>query len=641
MKKFYWLPAAALALMLGACSSDDIVPGAEGTGPQWNADGKGYVSLAVNLPQERSTMNRAANDQFDDGDPSEYDVNGAVLVIFAGDNEASATFSGAYDLDINNIEGVDDNPNQITSTVRLTQAINAVASDDNLYALVILNPGNLITVGEDNSLSLNGAQLLPATSTGGNTGSTFADFQAATMTMANGDVSSITSTTNGFLMLNAPLASKKGNGWSSPTAGTVSTLTPLDGQVYATAAEAESHPAAEVYVERAVAKVTVTASNTTGNLDGTATGGGNEGGSSDSGNSGDGTDNQNAATTRAWEIKGWVLNNTNTKSYLVRNANTSDTWWGYRADGLTGDADYRFIGTSEVATGAGYRTYWGKDPNYSAKVDNDLYAPWYEGNNPTADNLTALDKSLYCLENTFDVTHQNQDETTTVIVAAQFNNGNDFYTLRGVTTTFYDSDALTKAVKNAFLHDPVVEAAIQANLAESKSFGADDIQSITYDNDGAGRWHVTGITYANTAASKFKDSTIPEVLAAPSGEEQSGGTAYEAGIANADGLNIECYDGGMSYYPVLIKHFGDDLTPWTSADVEGGVSYPGTNGERDWLGRYGVLRNNWYQINVTKISNLGSATVPEITGPNDPTNSYISVQINVLSWAKRTQNVDL
>ena len=630
MKKFYWLPAAALALMLGSCSSDDIVPSAEGTGPQWNADGKGYVSLAVNLPQERSTMNRAANDQFDDGDPSEYDVNGAVLVIFAGDNEASATFSGAYDLDISNIEGVDDNPNQITSTVRLTQAINAVASDDNLYALVILNPGNLITVGEDNSLSLNGAQLLPATSTEGSTGSTFADFQAATMTMANGDVSSITSTTNGFLMLNAPLASKKGNGWSTPTAGTVSTLTPLDGQVYATAAEAENNPAAEVYVERAVAKVTVTASKESGDLD-------NPSGSSSS--TGDGT-----TPTRAWEIAGWSLNNTNTKSYLVRNANTSDGWWAYKSANITpgtADADYRFIGTSEVATDAGYRTYWAKDPNYSAAAGSDLYSPWYTANQTT---LTDLDESLYCLENTFDVANQTQNQTTTVIVAAKFNNGGTFYTLGNSTSTFYNKENLDKAVKRAFLSTPEVIAAVQGKLDAGESFGEDDIQSITYSTtDVAGEVAVTGITYAADFASEFTDDNIPTDLAVPATAEATGGSAYEAGIANATGLNIECYAGGMAYYPVQIKHFGDDLTPWTSADVEGGVSYPGTAevAAQNWLGRYGVLRNNWYTINVTNISNLGSATVPEITGPNDPPESYISVEINVLSWAKRTQDVDL
>lgn len=619
MKKFYLLPAAALALMLGACSSDDVVPTTEGTGPQWNADGKGYVSLAINLPQEKSTMNRAANDQFEDGEPSEYDVNDAILVVFAGEDEANATFSGAYDLDISNITMDGAENDQITSTVRLTQAIKAVPEGQKLYALVVLNPGTMFTVGEDNGLMIN--------STSFDATQKFSDFQALTMTMTNGDVASITTGGNGFLMMNAPLASAVGAAtWDN---GTVSTLTPLAGQVYGTAKEAENNPAAEVYVERAVAKVQVTAAKASGDLDnpnGTTSSASNDininGGSVTE-------ENEQSSSGRAWTIMGWTLNNTNTKSYLVRNADETTTWATYN-NNSTG---YRFIGTTEVATGAGYRTYWGKDPNYSTK-GSDLYAPWYDGNNPSNDALTALDKSLYCLENTFNVERQNQDETTTVIVAAQFNNGNDFYTLRGVTTTFYDKTNLDKAVKAAFMNDPVTKAAIEDGLTGNNKFEESDIETITYSTDAAGSWEVTAIMYSENAAAKFDNSTILTTL-------QAGGDAYNAGIANATGLNIECYKGGMAYYPVLIKHFGDELTPWKSDNVQNGVSYPGSDSENNWLGRYGVLRNNWYKINVTNISNLGSATVPEITSPDDPANSYISVQINVLSWAVRTQNVEL
>ena len=628
MKKFYWLPAAALALMLGACSSDDVVSGTEGTGPQWNADGKGYVSLAINLPQDRSTMSRAANDQFDDGDPSEYDVHSAILVVFAGDDEASATFSGAYDLDISSIDKVEDIANQITSTVRLTQAINAVPEGQNLYALVILNPGTEFTVGANNSLSIAGSSF--------GTNKSFSDFQEHNIAIGDGDVSSIASATNGFLMLNAPLASRQGRDWATlfeSGAATINTLTPLDGQVYATAAEAESHPAAEVYVERAVAKVTVTASKESGDLDNP---------SGEGSTTGDGT-----TPTRAWEIAGWSLNNMNNWSYYVRNAETSDSWWAYRSAKIspqTSDAEFRFIGTSDVAAGAGYRTYWAKDPNYNVTLRSGaLYSPWY-AKNLTADDLTDVGGSLYCLENTFDVAHQTQNQTTTVIVAAKFNNGGTFYTLGNSTSTFYNKDGLDISVKNAFVNDPAVKAAVQGKLKSGASFDATDIQSITYSTTTeAGDVTVTGITYAEDFASDFTDNNIPEALATPSGDSQTGGSAYEAGIANADGLNIKCYADGMAYYPVLIKHFGDDLTPWDASDVENGNSYPGTDevAAQNWLGRYGVLRNNWYTINVNNISNLGYPKIDRVMDPDDPPESYISVEINVLSWAVRLQDVNL
>lgn len=90
----------------------------------------------------------------------------------------------------------------------------------------------------------------------------------------------------------------------------------------------------------------------------------------------------------------------------------------------------------------------------------------------------------------------------------------------------------------------------------------------------------------------------------------------------------------------MIKHFGDDLTPW-SADNKT-VSYPDPDAEAKWLGRYGVLRNNWYNIEVTSIKSIGSADVPDAYGvPDDPVESWISVKINVLSWAKRSQTADL
>ena len=72
-------------------------------------------------------------------------------------------------------------------------------------------------------------------------------------------------------------------------------------------------------------------------------------------------------------------------------------------------------------------------------------------------------------------------------------------------------------------------------------------------------------------------------------------------------LTISYYKGGVAYYPVLIKHFGNTETPWTMPT--GGVleSYPGTDAANNWLGRYGVLRNTWYTVNVTGLKTSVSA----------------------------------
>ena len=583
MKKFYFIPAAAMALALAACSSDDVLA-PEGNGPQWNAEGKGYVSLAINLPKEKATFNRAPNDNFEDGTPEEYDVKNAVLVVFAGTDEASATFQGAYNLTLPTFS--DGETDQITSTVQLTQAINQV-NGTNAYAFVALNTKGVMTVDESNQLTFNGE----GTAFEGS----FKDFQAKTMSVTGNDVTSIAGGANGFFMTNAPLASAMG---AAVFTGSVTTLTPLSNQIYSTEAEAASNPAAEVYVERAVAKVEVSATNSTGDLD-----------------------NLN---NMKWTIKGWALNNTNTTSYVTRNANTESGWWTYQ----NADKGFRFIGTSEVATGAGYRTYWGTDPNY-AETQTGLYTL---SNTLLDANLNELDGVQYCLENTLDVKRMNKENTTTVYVKAQIGDGLDFFTLGGVRTTVYTKANLDAQVKAAFVADPAVNAALTENLTSGSQFVSDeDIESVKYSQDGAGTWTVTGVTYAATAAAKFKNSQIPDVLA-------EGGTAYNAGLQNATDLRIACYKGGEAYYPVLIKHFGDDLTPWTASGTE---SYPGSEAEKNWLGRYGVLRNNWYKVNVTGISNLGDPIIEEVTGPDDPTQAYISVEINVLSWAVRTQNVEL
>lgn len=114
--------------------------------------------------------------------------------------------------------------------------------------------------------------------------------------------------------------------------------------------------------------------------------------------------------------------------------------------------------------------------------------------------------------------------------------------------------------------------------------------------------------------------------------------------------NISVYEKGYAYYPVLIKHFGDQLTPWntdeygTTKPSAGGIDqiYPTTNRDANYLGRYGVVRNNWYELKINNVKRPGKPGIntPGDT-PDDELDSYISVSINILSWAKRSQDVDL
>ena len=61
-----------------------------------------------------------------------------------------------------------------------------------------------------------------------------------------------------------------------------------------------------------------------------------------------------------------------------------------------------------------------------------------------------------------------------------------------------------------------------------------------------------------------------------------------------------------------------------------------------YLGRYGVVRNNWYELNINKITALGSPIVPDVnidmSDDNNEDKKYFAVEIHILSWAKRVQN---
>lgn len=78
------------------------------------------------------------------------------------------------------------------------------------------------------------------------------------------------------------------------------------------------------------------------------------------------------------------------------------------------------------------------------------------------------------------------------------------------------------------------------------------------------------------------------------------------------------------------------MTPWTTGEPYG------TKNEK-YLGRYGVLRNNWYELSVNKVTGLGYPDVPEVkpTDPDDENEQYINVAVKILDWAKRSQNVEL
>lgn len=579
MKKTLLFSVALAGLMLGSCSSsDDLNGGGNNTG--FNENGDGYVAVAINLPSQIPGTSRA-NDNFNDGTTEEYEVKDAKLLLFNGADEASATFVQAYPLTLNTgTSGVTNN--QITTRYQQTVKISSSGLTNNIYALVVLN---------DNGLSY-----------------TVGDKMSKILTVNSSDLKN-----TGFLMTNAPLSTKVG---ANPFDGQVNTLVPVTPDNIKKTPESAAANAVEISVERALAKVEMLTAMTP------------EQTSEYTGAIGN-ADVKDGAKKIYYTVTGWELANTNKQTYFTRS--WTNDWASYEAAGAT--SKFRFIGTTSlnddtaIPASALYRTYWAIDPNYDSFTAGAL------GNSQVASTDRTTIK--YCLENTFNVANQKIKSTTCAIVGVQlFTADNDasptkytpmtdFYTVDSDPTVVYDKTTIEKLILARY----VAQNASDLKTHISGTVSAQDLLTVSETSSDAGV-----VSYTVTAKADSRWTTTPTT-------EQ-----LENWKSRVDVEDLEHVKNGINYYYVPIRHFDNTETPW-SADGKT-KSYPNDDGkaEQNWLGRYGVLRNNWYEISVSSVKGFGHATIPDLSKiPDDDDNlkEYISVKINVLSWAKRTQGATL
>lgn len=584
IKHFFGL--AVLAAMTASCSSNnDLVNGGNGSGE--NETGASYASITIDLPTTSGT--RAANDKFDGGTASEYTVNDATLLIFKKAGTSENAFEYVETAKLGNLEPWKNNTtgNGITTEATITAELKkaTVGEKGDYYALVILNneagTGNKVT--------------LPSGST------TYGAWNAAT------NATNLLDNTKGFYMANAPEFKAADQ---EPT-----TLVQIKG-IYRTKEEAHSKPGATVHVERGLAKVTV----------GKGTGDDYFKGAKASGTKYSKDD---------VKITNWALDVTNKKSFPVHvtfglKAGLTSTdqtvpayaniWKDAAATIGTAPATSRFV--SHPATGAFKRVYWGIDPNYSmdlsdvAKCKAQFTIAKADG---TDAKWTESSKALYCLENTFDIKNMLQGQTTRVLLKAT-----------------YTPNALASATEKTFFM-----------IGNSSDIWTKDnlIKQITSKANEA-------LNTTNTLKVELKGDLLKagthfltiENVSIKDGETEKVNTPGlvatlndKLGLDETNGVGIKTYKNGESYYIARIKHFGDDLTPWK----EGDKIYDSNN--LNWLGRYGVLRNNWYDLTINKISGPGYPDVPEVKPdtPDDEDTKYINVSVKILDWAKRSQSVDL
>ena len=604
MKIKHYFGLAVIAAMTASCSSNEDL-GTAGPGTGTNEAGASYASITIDLPTTRGT--RAKIDNFDGGTPSEYAVNDATLLIFkkteTSKNENDYTFVEKADL--GNLEPWKngDTANGITTeatiTAKLTQASVGEGSDgkgSDYYALVILNN----KYDDDNKDKVS----MPSST------DTYGTWNAAAT------VKNLIDYKKGFYMANAP-EFKGAN--KEPT-----TLVQIKG-IYRTKEEAHSKPGATVHVERGLAKVTVGSSSTGNNY--FATAGANATG--------------NKYKSDNVKIQSWALDVINKYSFPVHVTaglkdgltSTSLTIPSYPKiwSNVSGTTD-RFV--SQVsATGAFKRVYWGIDPNYSMDLSdftkcNAQFTLAEADVSKVAWNVgSGSDKPLYCLENTFDINNMKQGQTTRVLLKAT-------YTPSAVASetdkTFFmignSSDIWTVTT----LADQITAKAVEV-LGVAKTEIKVDLEADNLNEAGTRLLTVNNV--------KIKDSSTASFKAVP--QDKIDEINAKLGLKDATTtdpiVGIATYKNGESYYIARIKHFGDDFTKWKPGD-----KLYDSNNEK-WLGRYGVLRNNWYDLTVNSISGPGYPDVPEVKPdtPDDEDTKYINVSVKILDWAKRSQNVDL
>ena len=396
-----------------------------------------------------------------------------------------------------------------------------------------------------------------------------------------GNATAAYTNTDYIFMANAP---KYTDASAEPT-----TLVPV-ANICASREQAEAKAATTVYVERGLAKVTMQKFN----ADGYAIAAGTYKGDK-------------------VEIKAWQLDVTNKSTFPVHQTSSlTDGFANIWSTPRFYDGDNKTF----------KRVYWGVDPNYSDATLQNLIACKDAFNMIGKDDIagkTGNDHPQYCLENTFDLANMMQGQTTRVVFKAvftpkDFTTGQTFYKI-GNNTAIWDATKLAQQI-----HTVAVTAMGITDAAEQENYVV-KLDASTNNISGTAGLHT--ITAANI-------------------EYKGTGTSLVA--ANIDKINeklglketgISTYLNGEAYYIARIKHF-NELTPWTA-----GEGY-GTANDK-YLGRYGVLRNNWYDLSVTSISGLGYPDVPEVkpTVSDDENEQYINVEVKILDWAKRSQSIDL
>lgn len=584
MKIKHLFGLAVIAAMTASCSSNEDL-GTAGPGTGTNEAGVGYATFTINLPSVSGSTTSGARGT------RATDAGGGAVVDPGTEDEYKVANATAL---IFQKYGSDEGSYKFVESVDLPDA--NVAWNDDTEGGVTKSKKLVAKLTNVDTKNTYGVLILLNNKTASGdvkiklptAGQSYNDWNNTAQTPKVTDLAA----TDNFYMANAPLNES----------GSVTTLVKIDkNNIYATEAEAKVNSSANVYVERGVAKMSVADPATKTVVD-KAT--------------------PTVTTQSTVTFNNWALDITNQKTYAVHNI-----------DGLS--TDFSAIWTTARFTGINKRVYWGKDPNYKMAelntaddVNDAKRKEEFNFITATSEINKAFTDPVYCLENTFNLANMYQGQTTRVIFKATYTPKDDkgnslaetdgtFYTIGNMKTILNETKlkAAVDAAATSVLSDCTVD--YDANLKKEGSH----VITLADIKDATGKPLVAETEYNGKKSTVIVDEINTKL-------------GLKAGRKEAM-VGINTYLQGVTYYIARVKHFGV-LTPWNS-----GESY-GDNNEK-YLGRYGMLRNNWYELKVGNVYGPGYPGVPPVdpTLPDDENEKYLSVSVKILSWAKRSDTVDL
>lgn len=634
--------AALLLLLLAGCRSNDTLDIDDAPlNDIFNADGEAYLCLSINIGEQAATRAPSdegnANGQFGTEEPGEYAVNDAIIALFTNspdndNNESEAKLHSAYRI---TPDGFSTESGQLVSSkkdivIRVTNDIGDIADADSLYVLALLNTQGRFAVSNSHKLSFDSKSVTK-----------LADLTATTATMP-----SIGNKDNGFFMASAPLSNVDGGAALKPTGVTPTAhlLTMIEryAEVFHTATQAQAAtPKHPINVERAAAKLSVEL-------------------------------NVDAST-----FSGHIISSPDVKitadkiSYLVDRYNSSyyvlrhfdDSWLKLAQP----SAKYRFSESGALPEGKVYRTTWANDVNYTAEPEvkpidgktlTEIETLWMSiGTINHTTNPDSWGEPFYMAENTIDADNMTLDKTTAVILRLQLHPG-DFYT----TSLTGDDNILTTDTDNNFNEEWGTTPG--QSLARGKASGTGSTRAADEGSSSIWAFLRSWLMENNTTVRDWAKTHDVNLITFEWDEDKYNATdgTIKIGSADADDLTdaeltdivadinshivITRYTGGYCYYRVPIKHFGQALTPWQATTSMGDFKdynkvYPNNDGKRaeKYLGRYGVVRNNWYHLVIDNIAHVGSAVIPAATSvPDDFQEEAIKLKISTQPWTVHTED---